>query len=58
MGMAITRNPDLTKTRLDSTIKSNRGLKCCADSKANTRSTELSLKVTLVEVEFQNSIFF
>ena len=44
IGTAITRNPDGIKTLLDSTIKSSKGLKCCADSKANTRSTELLIK--------------
>ncbi len=54
IGTAITRNPDGIKTLLDSTIKSSKGLKCCADSKANTRSTELFMKGNLVDVEFKN----
>ena len=50
IGTAMTKNPDFINTRLDSEMKLSKGLKCCADSRAKTRSTELFAKGNFVEV--------
>ena len=52
--MATTSNPSDVRTLLDSRRNLDSGLKCCADSKAIIRSTQLSAKGNVVAVAFTN----
>src|SRR5919112_3365359 len=56
-GIAVTNTPFFSNTLLDSMKNSLNGLKCWADSRAITLSTELSAKGNAVEVAFTKDIF-
>ena len=55
--MASTSNPESDRIRFDSEIKSEKGLKCCEDSKAKIRSTDFLSKGNFVEEKLKNYRF-